>query len=1357
MGQEINGGVNIYLNEPEMAAQIARLTTQADKLQATIASGSNAAKLTEDALKKMADKESDLRSLQNAATALKSEIEQISKAGGNATAEIKQLGTTTAAINNVEKQINQLGNTINSTAKNQADLTANMNKLADVKDKIALVEKQMSGELSPTLRQAGDAVRRLYNELSNLPNGSAAFLSKKAQFDAANTSFAQMQLQVKGVKDSLHAAGEEGGFFGKIFKATFAALTIEHGAELATEKIVDFFKEAIKEALEYEVIQARLKNILENFGKGEDLEKFNAKAEELAKRFPQLYAPEINKVQTQLVTFGKLNNDQINQLLPIIIDFSAKYGRGMTESSEIVLKALEGNRKSLHDMGIEIKQGSNFADNYGIVLKQLGQRVAGAADAFGKTGAGAIAIYNTQLKELQERLGTELLPAFTSGLSGASKFVAVLGALPKFVNDNRQAIIALAGAYVVMNAAVIASTLTTGYNTAAKVANTIVERASTIAKTAGFIATGLYGVAYAVLSGEIGLATAATAVFGTVTAAATGGLTLIIAAVAAIGTAVAVYASQMTDAEKVERALIDVRVEAAKSVAAEKSELDQLLLVAKDETLSKEKRLSAINRINAINPEYLNGITLDNVATKEGTAILSTYIDMLDKEALKKATAAERTKLYQEKIEAQTRSVSDSVTWYEKLGATFSPLNSMYSRQAILTAMATEKNYEEIKSIDAKIKALDDLDKAQNHKEDVKDPKATELAELQKFYAQVEQYQKDFAAINVSSSTEEVNHVRAKYEELNNELAKHQSEGVISLQKYFDVKQVLSNNDAVKELENAQKKAEEKAKKDAEALKKKQEQEQKAMEAFMQQLASLRNENGILEQDETAKSIAASRDKYEKLYQYAKDNWGEDGKITQELERYYAEEVNRANDKNTEQKFKASYDNRVKLITAMYAELKSKAEGDKAAVLALDVAEYDAKAALAKDYTGVVKTAIADQAKAQDDAAKARVALELEVQKKIKEADAINDSTDLLIAQINKNVQAETDSKLKALKDRYSQEQIAFKNNAAALLALARKYAVDEQKIITDGTKATLSQATGYYNKFASTLNQVVSTIVSFQNQADDATLASAKKTADDKNAILQQQLDAGKISQAQYNAAVKSNNDQYAAQEREVKKKEWERNRNAQVISAISTGITTVLNAYADGLEAGGPAGPLVGAVFAALAGGFVGAQVALLEAQPTPQFARGGIAEGPSHSRGGIAMVDSSSGRKVGEMEGGEAYMILSGNTTRNNRAIINELLRTSMNGGGGEINWAKVGAVPRFDLGGIMNTMSTMKFANGGIFPAMHSQSQLPDPRMNALMGGILNRLQQPSRSYIVYDDLATGATRVINARNRATFQS
>jgi hypothetical protein len=1333
-----------------------RLTVTADKLQNAIASGSNAAQLTADALKKMADKESDLKALQNAASALKTEIDNVTKTGGNATDQIKQLGTTTAAINSVEKQISQLGNTITSTARNQSDLNDNMSKLADVKDKISTIEKQMSGQISPSLRQAGDAVRKLYNELSNLPNGSAAFLAKKQQFDEANATFVKMQQQVKGVKESLHEAGEEGGIFGHIFKEAFAAITVEKGIEKALEVVTDFFKEAIKESLELEVTQTRLKNILNNFGKAEDLEKFNEKAEELSKKFGYLYAPEITKVQTQLVVLGKLNNEQINQLIPTIADFAAYTGKSMEESGQIVVKALEGSRRELHNLGIEVKQGSGFAENYGIVTQQLAQKVAGSAETFSKTGAGAIAAYNTQLKYLQEQLGNALLPSITSSARSATQFIQVLGTLPKFVNDNRQAIIALAGAYVIMNSAVIAETATTQFNTAAKIYNTVVERASTVAKTAGFIAVGLYQVAYAVLTGEIGLATAATAVFGTVTAAATGGLTLIIAAIAAIGTGLAVYAARATEAEKAEESLAKVRLNAEQSIQKEKAQLDLLVQTAKNEALSKEKRIAAIQKINELNPEMLNGITLENIATKEGTAILNEYIEALGRKAQKEALEQQLVEIYKLRNEALTKSQSDLVSGMDIMKQTLLGIITVGIHESDYDKIAAANKKELVNGYNAQIAAVLNLAKTLEGKEG-KDSKKDDLKKLEEFYAKAAQYQKDFSALTLDSTTAEVNHVKSTYEELNNELAKYQSEGVITLQKYIEIKQQLSKNDAVKEFEDAQKRAEERAKKEAELRKKKEEQERKDLETFMQQLATLRNENGVLELDENAKAIAASREKFEKLYIFAKEHWGENGKITQELERYYADEVNRLGDKNTEKKYKDGYDNRVKLVTAMYDELRSKAEGDKAAVIAIDIAEFDAKAKIAHDYVTVVKGAKADEAKANDDAAKARVALEKQLQADLKAADSINDNTALLVAQINKDVEAETNAKLAALKHRYHEEQVLYKNNAAALEALAKKYAIDQQQIIESGTKATLQQATGYYNKFASTLNQVVSTIVAFQNQADEATLASAKKTTDDKNALYQDQLDKHQISQEEFNAKVAANNKQYSDQEKATKRKEFESNKQAQVVSAIATGITSVLNAYADGLETGGPAGPAVGAAFAALAGGFVGAQVALLESQPTPQFAKGGIANGPSHADGGIAMVDSRTGRKVGEMEGGEAYMILSKNTTRNNAGIISALLRSSMSGGGEPVSWAAAGALPKFNLGGIMDTMNVLKFANGGVFQAMNSQSTIPDPRYYELMNRMLTMAQQPPRAYIVYDDVATGATRVNNARARATFQS
>ena len=1029
----------------------------------------------------------------------------------------------------------------------------------------------------------------------------------------------------------------------------------------------------------------------------------------------------------------------------------------MEESGNIIIKALEGSRRELHSMGIEIKQGSGFADNYGIIMKDLAQRVNGSADAFSKTGAGAIAAYNTQVKYLQEELGNELLPALTSTASGASRFIQVLGILPKFISDNRQAIIALAGAYITMNSVLIAETLTTGYNTAAKIANAVAERASTIAKTAGFIATGLYQVAYAVLTGEIGLATAATGLFATATAAASGGLTLIVGAIVALGTGLAIYASRLNDAERAEKSMIETRNSAEQSIQKEKTQLDLLLDTAKNETLSKEKRLEAIQKINEISPEYLNSITLENVGTKEGTEIVNKYVEALQRKATVQAAEEKIVELNKQRVDALNKSQGDLVTTGDILKQTMLDIITIGIHESDYDKIATENKKELVAGIDAQIEAQKKLITLQNGNGDEGKEKVDELKKLQDFYSKAAQYRKDFDALNLNSSAAEINRVKSTYETLNNQLATFQSEGLITLQKYLEVKRELSKNDAVKEEEDAEKRAADAAKKREEERKKKQEQERKELATFMEQLAALRNENGVLELDENAKAIVASREKFEKLYEFAKEHWGEDGKITQELERYYAEEVNRLEDKNTEKKYKESYDNRVKLITNMYAELKAKAQDDKSAVLALDISEYNAKAQLAKDYITVVKSAKTDQAAAEEAAAKARVDLEKETLRQLKEVDKLNDSTNTILAELTKDLEAQTQAKLKNLNEWLATEKTAHKGQIAYLAALDKNYEAQKQKIVEDGEEAIRSKVMGIYQTLSSGINSVINNIVSIENQADEAKITSATNASNARIAILDKELAAGRISQDNYNSQKAASDAQLAKTTAALKKQEFERNKQAQVIAAISTGISSVLNAYNDGLEAGGPSGPAVGAVFAALAGAFVGTQVALLESQPAPQYAKGGIAQGPSHARGGISMVDSSSGRKVGEMEGGEAYMILSRNTTRNNAGIINELLRTSMYGGGETINWARAGAHPKFNLGGIMDTMQTVRFANGGIFQPQATLNPLPDTRLYDMMGKMISMAQNPPRAYIVYDDVATGATRVNNARARATFQT
>lgn len=146
-------------------------------------------------------------------------------------------------------------------------------------------------------------------------------------------------------------------------------------------------------------------------------------------------------------------------------------------------------------------------------------------------------------------------------------------------------------------------------------------------------------------------------------------------------------------------------------------------------------------------------------------------------------------------------------------------------------------------------------------------------------------------------------------------------------------------------------------------------------------------------------------------------------------------------------------------------------------------------------------------------------------------------------------------------------------------------------------------------------------------------------------------------------------------------------RKKNAKAIKAFETArVYTNLFAEISGYFKGYSALPFVGQVLAAAQAAFATAraQIAVSNIQKQ-KFERGGIANGASHAQGGIQLFDTGSNRVVGEMEGGEPYMILSKDTYRNNGRVIDALLHSSQYRGGAPI------------------------FANGGLFQPQVIQSQ------------------------------------------------
>jgi tape measure domain-containing protein len=116
---------------------------------------------------------------------------------------------------------------------------------------------------------------------------------------------------------------------------------------------------------------------------------------------------------------------------------------------------------------------------------------------------------------------------------------------------------------------------------------------------------------------------------------------LVATGIAALVSALVIFNNTASETERTEKRLNEVRQRSQEILVDEKSTLESLLSVAKDESASKEARRSAIEKLNRLAPEYLGNLTIENVRTQEGIKIINDYIKALDKKA--KAQAADET------------------------------------------------------------------------------------------------------------------------------------------------------------------------------------------------------------------------------------------------------------------------------------------------------------------------------------------------------------------------------------------------------------------------------------------------------------------------------------------------------------------------------------------------------------------------------------------------------------------------------------------------------------------------------------------------------------------------------------------
>ena len=164
-----------------------------------------------------------------------------------------------------------------------------------------------------------------------------------------------------------------------------------------------------------------------------------------------------------------------------------------------------------------------------------------------------------------------------------------------------------------------------------------------------------------------------------------------------------------------------------------------------------------------------------------------------------------------------------------------------------------------------------------------------------------------------------------------------------------------------------------------------------------------------------------------------------------------------------------------------------------------------------------------------------------------------------------------------------------------------------------DALKDTLNSWCDQVQQFSDQALAIFGNLNKLLDNIADSELQKMKQQKDDAVENLDEQLDAGLISQEEYEERKKKLEDDYAERENEVKLEQWKRQKALDLTQAIIGGALAAVRAYAEG-------GPIAGPILAALVSAATGLQIAAIANQPEP-YAKGGFVNKKTYMMAGEA----------------------------------------------------------------------------------------------------------------------------------------
>ena len=231
--------------------------------------------------------------------------------------------------------------------------------------------------------------------------------------------------------------------------------------------------------------------------------------------------------------------------------------------------------------------------------------------------------------DMRIELGEKLEPVAAHMVNTTTLALRALSATIDFVKQHTTAIITLTAMIAAYTLAVNASTIATKAKAGALVVANTVSKAYHGTVKALHAAHLLLQVGLARLQGNWARQSALMLDVRKMGAAVAMGWGVLLAVAVALGTAIYQYVKKLKEASELEKMMTDIRKRGAEGIVEEKMRLDALLEVARDETRSLDERKRAIDKLNAIIPDYNGQLDTTTGKYKENKEALDKYIDSL--------------------------------------------------------------------------------------------------------------------------------------------------------------------------------------------------------------------------------------------------------------------------------------------------------------------------------------------------------------------------------------------------------------------------------------------------------------------------------------------------------------------------------------------------------------------------------------------------------------------------------------------------------------------------------------------------------------------------------------------------------